>query len=220
MSEESAVPSGIRPSADWRDPSSYQTLLKLDRAGWAWEWLRRNPEFEAARQNSSMSGSWEHPATGPRVVTLPKVPLAMPWGVLFRRERRRILECIGQLVGAFDPCRGGDSRCRRCFRRPPHRAAAYHPATAGCRTSFDQRWFAASATRRDQWQCVRWASPFSVCALRLSASRGESAGSSTAGSSLAARAFAASSLPTGAARHPVDSTTPCPGRHACRSQLP
>ena len=26
-------------------PANYAHLLDLDRAGWAWEWLRRNPEF-------------------------------------------------------------------------------------------------------------------------------------------------------------------------------
>ena len=28
--------------------SSYRHLLELDRAGWAWEWLRRNPNFASA----------------------------------------------------------------------------------------------------------------------------------------------------------------------------
>lgn len=28
--------------------SSYRHLLELDRAGWAWEWLRRNPDFASA----------------------------------------------------------------------------------------------------------------------------------------------------------------------------
>lgn len=28
--------------------SSYDHLLELDRAGWAWEWLRRNPDFASA----------------------------------------------------------------------------------------------------------------------------------------------------------------------------
>ena len=27
---------------------SYRHLLELDRAGWAWEWLRRNPDFAPA----------------------------------------------------------------------------------------------------------------------------------------------------------------------------
>lgn len=28
-------------------PESYRTLLDLDASGFAWEWLRRNPEFRA-----------------------------------------------------------------------------------------------------------------------------------------------------------------------------
>ena len=28
-------------------PSDYAHLREMDRAGWAWEWLRRNPEFTA-----------------------------------------------------------------------------------------------------------------------------------------------------------------------------
>jgi hypothetical protein len=30
---------------DWRSPSNYHYLEKLDRAGWAWEFLRRNQEY-------------------------------------------------------------------------------------------------------------------------------------------------------------------------------
>ncbi len=29
------------------NPADYTYLRDLDRAGWAWEWLRRNPEFAA-----------------------------------------------------------------------------------------------------------------------------------------------------------------------------
>ena len=32
------------PSAGWQ-AVGYAHLLGQDRAGWAWEWLRRNPEF-------------------------------------------------------------------------------------------------------------------------------------------------------------------------------
>ena len=95
MSEKMAAPSGINPGADWRDPSSYQPLLKLDRVGWAWEWLRRNPEFVAAMPKSSVQGAME-----PRVVTLSDAPLAMRWGVLFCRTRRRLLEPIRLLIRA------------------------------------------------------------------------------------------------------------------------
>lgn len=36
------------PSADWRDGDSYASLRGMDRTGWAWEWLRRDPGFTAA----------------------------------------------------------------------------------------------------------------------------------------------------------------------------
>jgi len=95
MSEEMAAPSGINPRADWRDPSSYQPLLKLDRVGWAWEWLRRNPEFVAAMPKSSVQV-----ATEPRVVTLLDAPLVARWGILFRWAGRRLLESIRLLIRA------------------------------------------------------------------------------------------------------------------------
>jgi len=95
MSEEMAAPSGINPRADWRDPSRYQPLLKLDRVGWAWEWLRRNPEFVAAMPKSSVQGAME-----PRVVTVSDAPLAARWGILFCRARRRLLESIRLLIRA------------------------------------------------------------------------------------------------------------------------
>ncbi len=31
--------------ADWRSPGAYETLRSLDAPGFAWEYLRRNPEF-------------------------------------------------------------------------------------------------------------------------------------------------------------------------------
>ena len=36
-------------------PADYAYLRDLDRAGWAWEWLRRNPEFAALRAESGPS---------------------------------------------------------------------------------------------------------------------------------------------------------------------
>ena len=36
--------------------SSYGHLLELDRAGWAWEWLRRNPSFAAAYSARAFAG--------------------------------------------------------------------------------------------------------------------------------------------------------------------
>ncbi|BAV64081.1 DUF2285 domain-containing protein [Sphingobium cloacae] len=36
---------------DWRNPASYRPLLDLDRSGWAWEFLRRNPDYRKAVQS-------------------------------------------------------------------------------------------------------------------------------------------------------------------------
>ena len=52
MTKENAAP-GISPGADCRDPENYKHLLELDRAGWAWEWLKRNPDFIAAIERVS-----------------------------------------------------------------------------------------------------------------------------------------------------------------------
>lgn len=44
------------------ETSRYGRLLELDRAGWAWEWLRRNPDFAS-------SG----PASGSRTEARPSI---------------------------------------------------------------------------------------------------------------------------------------------------
>lgn len=31
---------------NWRSADDYADLRRLDRAGWAWEWMRRNPEYQ------------------------------------------------------------------------------------------------------------------------------------------------------------------------------
>jgi len=53
-------------------------MARLDRTGWAWEWLRRDPEYEGI-------------ATGPvareaRAIVLPQTPGDPARGLLFRRE--------------------------------------------------------------------------------------------------------------------------------------
>ncbi|MES2902980.1 MAG: DUF2285 domain-containing protein [Pseudomonadota bacterium] len=40
----------------WRDAEAYRPLIALDRSGWAWEWLRRDPAYRrAARQGLDSS---------------------------------------------------------------------------------------------------------------------------------------------------------------------
>lgn len=38
----SSAPAG---QPDWRRPDQYTYLQGMDRAGWAWEWLRRNSDY-------------------------------------------------------------------------------------------------------------------------------------------------------------------------------
>ncbi|WP_307120506.1 transcriptional regulator domain-containing protein [Sphingomonas kyeonggiensis] len=66
---------------DWRDAESYRPLLALDRHGFAWEFLRRNPAYRAESaapsvlSRSRLGGSLEHlhaPAGG-----------AARWGLWF-----------------------------------------------------------------------------------------------------------------------------------------
>jgi hypothetical protein len=53
----------VPPLFRGRQPD-YERLLDLDRAGWAWEWLRRNPNFAALK---SISGA-RLPARFPLVI--------------------------------------------------------------------------------------------------------------------------------------------------------
>lgn len=66
---------------DWHDAAPYARLVTLDRAGMAWEWLRRDPAYRLFHAESSS----EHRGgeDGAVVRALPQVPSAR-WGLLFR----------------------------------------------------------------------------------------------------------------------------------------
>jgi hypothetical protein len=73
---------------NWRDLEQYLDLLKLDRAGWAWEWLRRHDSYEGA------DGDDPAPAQGqvliPPVIAVPAKGQAAAgrWGLCFRPAPR------------------------------------------------------------------------------------------------------------------------------------
>lgn len=56
----------IGPGADWKDAAAYAPLLRADRSIFAWEWLRRDPDYRKAagragpgrRRNPADSGRW------------------------------------------------------------------------------------------------------------------------------------------------------------------
>src|SRR3546814_12237777 len=92
MSKEKSAP-GISPRADWRDPERYKSLLDLDRIGWAWEWLRRNPDFATTagrlsrRLPPSAPPGTERPvgAPQPRINRGQEPTPFERWGVWFHR---------------------------------------------------------------------------------------------------------------------------------------
>ncbi len=74
-------------------PAPYRALLDLDAAGFAWEWLRRNPEFCALWQRSGVlaqraSARALAAARRSGLAMLGRHPLGLatsPWGLSFRR---------------------------------------------------------------------------------------------------------------------------------------
>ena len=73
---------------NWRDRSSYGYTLSLSKRGWAWEFLRRNPQLrKVARRLKAGSvtiGQQDHMV---RVATtLAALEPIMDWGILFFRR--------------------------------------------------------------------------------------------------------------------------------------
>ncbi|UAK25306.1 transcriptional regulator domain-containing protein [Sphingomonas nostoxanthinifaciens] len=81
-----------------RLPAAYQALTALDARGFAWEWLRRNPEFRgiwhtanvpARRASASAEAIVRRSARA--LITIAQHPLARRWshwGVTFRARSR------------------------------------------------------------------------------------------------------------------------------------
>ena len=71
---------------DWREPSHYDDLRQLDRPGFAWELLRRNPAYRRAV-------GLLHPPADPEAKVLLQSPgsaaAAADWGLSFPRGSRR-----------------------------------------------------------------------------------------------------------------------------------
>ncbi len=70
---------------DWRDRSHYDYTASLSRRGWAWEFLRRNPEFrKASRALNPNLVSVDSPSPAFRTVAIVKALHALEdWGVFY-----------------------------------------------------------------------------------------------------------------------------------------
>jgi hypothetical protein len=70
---------------DWRDMAAYSPLLAVGRQGFAWEYLRRNPEFRAHAGLAWTSRDLHDPVPELNV----DAPDALePWGLRFRGGRQ------------------------------------------------------------------------------------------------------------------------------------
>ena len=68
--------------ADWRSPGAYEELRSLDAPGFAWEYLRRNPDF--LRERRKLERAARRGVLDPAEVDA----FTRRWGVRFRRHRR------------------------------------------------------------------------------------------------------------------------------------
>ena len=68
--------------ADWRNPDAYEELRSLDAPGFAWEYLRRNSEFQqhlAKLESADRRGVLDQTEV---------YAFARRWGVRFRKRQR------------------------------------------------------------------------------------------------------------------------------------
>ena len=72
--------------ADWRRRESYRYTAALPRRGWAWEFLRRNPDYRRDAAALSTAAAMEACDDGLTVLTAGAARRALArWGLLFRR---------------------------------------------------------------------------------------------------------------------------------------
>ncbi|WP_368408136.1 transcriptional regulator domain-containing protein [Asticcacaulis machinosus] len=71
---------------DWREASAYHPLLKMDRAGWAWLWLRRNERYRD-RGGRDLNIDLKPVRNEVQIIRARSAFDAGHWGVSFRRRR-------------------------------------------------------------------------------------------------------------------------------------
>ena len=71
-------------TTDWRSQDAGDALKELDRAGLAWEFLRRNPEYREDYRRAL-----ERIAAGAITEEAAMAPISRRWGLSFRPRSRR-----------------------------------------------------------------------------------------------------------------------------------
>src|SRR3546814_318201 len=128
MSKEISQEPGEPSRASWRDPANYKSLLTLDRAGWAWKWVRRNPNYISMASRLPARTRVNQRGTRLRVITTSAAEEARDWGLHFRRSANppgnRCLHLLASRLGCLGAGRrdaAGAARRWRCLRHPPFR---------------------------------------------------------------------------------------------------
>ncbi|WP_368407089.1 transcriptional regulator domain-containing protein [Asticcacaulis aquaticus] len=70
-------------AGDWKDAAAYQPLTEMDRVGWAWAWLRRNPLYQV-RSKPDLSHDGDHSQNEVQIIRARSATDAGHWGVSFR----------------------------------------------------------------------------------------------------------------------------------------
>ncbi|WP_350090726.1 DUF6499 domain-containing protein [Thalassobaculum sp.] len=114
----------------WSDPESYGHTVSLPRRAWAWEFLRRNPDFR--RDWADPAGAATEAAVSERMTVLRAgraVDRLARWDVLFREVTRGRCPLGGRLLDpACVPARpAGNGRSRRACLWGPRLSAFGRP---------------------------------------------------------------------------------------------
>lgn len=82
---------------DWRSPDYVEALKDLDRAGFAWEFLRRNPAYR---------DDYDKIADDPDESELSPAAVGRRWGLSFRLPSgtRRLCRAGSVAAGSIAPC--------------------------------------------------------------------------------------------------------------------
>jgi hypothetical protein len=88
---------------DWRFPGAYEDVKSLDAPGFAWQFLRRNPDFvrawralEVAAQNGALKQADAE-------------AFAQHWGVRFRPHKQECnCQCVAMDAACVAECRCSD----------------------------------------------------------------------------------------------------------------
>lgn len=110
MKEDGAEDVGQGSRPNWREPEKYKALLKLDRAGWAWKWLRRNPGYIDRMAGRPPKPPLILPGTGVSIIPASNADDASDWGLRFRRSPWPSWRRGANLLAGRLGCVGGSGR--------------------------------------------------------------------------------------------------------------